>query len=173
GIFYRLPTSAEWEYACRAGSTSTYPFGNDAADLEKYAWYVANSSGTFKKTGQKAPNAWGLYDMLGNVTEWTIDHYEEDALQRLGDKTKDPMVPFNPMKYPKLLKGGSYSDDAPQLRSGNRISSDPSWNVRDPQIPKSKWWLTEAGGVGLRVIRPYLQPSAADAETFYNTYLGR
>ena len=82
GIFYRLPTEAEWEYACRAGTSTTYYFGNDAKELDKYAWYSNNSNNKFQKAGQKLPNAWGLYDMLGNVSEWTLDHYDEKRWKR-------------------------------------------------------------------------------------------
>src|SRR5579872_4988209 len=67
GEFYRLPTEAEREYACRAGSTAAYYFGDDVSQLGDYAWYQANSKGKYQKVGTKKPNAWGLYDMLGNV----------------------------------------------------------------------------------------------------------
>jgi formylglycine-generating enzyme required for sulfatase activity len=172
GIFFRLPTEAEWEYACRAGSTTTYYFGNDISELNKYAWYNANSENKFHKSGQKLPNAWGLYDMLGNVSEWTLDHYEEKMLENLADKTKDPFVKVAAARYPKVLKGGGYADDAAHLRIATRIKSDPSWNKRDPQIPKSKWWLTEASSVGFRIVRPLNQPSAEEANAFYKKYLG-
>lgn len=172
GVFYRLPTEAEWEYACRAGSKTVYFFGDDAQQLDKYAWYKDNSDNKFHKTGLKSPNAWGLYDMLGNVCEWTLDHYDEKTLQNMAGKTDNPFVKPNSLKYPKSLRGGGYSDEAAQLRSANRFKSDPVWNRRDPQIPKSKWWLTDAPTVGFRIIRPLEQPAAEKVNEFFKAYLG-
>lgn len=171
GIFYRLPTEAEWEYACRAGTTTAYYFGDDSARLEQYAWYDKNSEDRFHKVGQKLPNAWGLYDMLGNIMEWTLDHYEENRYATLSAKT-DPVVAPSLLRYPKVLRGGGFTETAAELRSARRFRSDPSWNVRDPQIPKSKWWLTEARSVGFRIVRPLQQPPAAVINQFFKNYLG-
>ncbi len=173
GIFYRLPTEAEWEYACRAGSSTTFYFGNDTVQLEKYAWYKKNSGNKFQKQGLKLPNAWGLHDMLGNVSEWTLDHYNEKALQQLADTSTNPVAPPNTARYPKTLRGGSFADDAMQLRSANRIKSEAIWNRRDPQIPKSKWWLTEGGFIGFRIVRPLQQPQAEEINEFFKKYLGK
>lgn len=170
GIFYRLPTEAEWEYACRAGSTTVYPFGDNPKDIDQYAWYKANSDNKYHKVGQKQPNAWGLYDMIGNVAEWTLDQYDENYFNQLKNDAADPLIQPG-ARYPRSVRGGSYLDDATDLRSARRDHSVPGWNVRDPQIPKSRWWLTDAMFVGFRVVRPLVQPNAEEAEAFYNKYL--
>jgi formylglycine-generating enzyme required for sulfatase activity len=171
GIFFRLPTEAEWEYACRAGATTVYPFGNDAKELDKYAWFKTNSDNRYHKVGEKQPNAWGLYDMLGNVGEWVLDQYSETYFTTIDDKANNPLIePTN--RYPRTVKGGTYQDEAKELRSANRTKSDPVWNRRDPQIPKSKWWNADAPFIGFRIIRPLKQPTAEEAEAFFQKYLG-
>src|SRR5687767_4436105 len=170
GIFYRLPTEAEWEYACRAGSSSKYFFGDDENELAKYAWYNKNSNTSYHKVGQLQPNAFGLYDMLGNVSEWVLDQYDENYFTRMNNVVADPELKPG-TRHPKLLKGGSYTDNATELRCANRTKWLPEWNRRDPQIPKSKWWLTDAPFAGFRLVRPFKQPSAAEIEKFFTLYL--
>jgi formylglycine-generating enzyme required for sulfatase activity len=170
GHFYRLPTEAEWEYACRAGTTTTYYFGDDAKQLKDYAWFAENSKDKYQKTGQKKPNAWGLYDMLGNVSEWTLDQYREDYFKTAGDSLTNPLITPD-ATYPRSVRGGGYTDKADALRCAGRQKSDPAWNRRDPQMPKSKWWLTDGMSVGFRLVRPLQQPSPEEAEAFYKKYL--
>jgi formylglycine-generating enzyme required for sulfatase activity len=171
GVFFRLPTEAEWEYACRAGAATAYPFGTDVKQLEKFAWFKTNSDNRYHKVGEKQPNAWGLYDMLGNVGEWVLDQYSETYFTTIGDNATNPLIePTN--RYPRTVKGGTYQDEAKELRSANRIKSDPVWNRRDPQIPRSKWWNADAPFIGFRIIRPLKQPSAEEAEAFFQKYLG-
>jgi formylglycine-generating enzyme required for sulfatase activity len=171
GIFYRLPTEAEWEYACRAGSKTNYFFGNDPAMLTQYAWFKNNSKEKYQKVGTKKPNSWGLYDMIGNVAEWTMDQYDPEYLKKLGDSTSNPTIAPT-KRYPRSIRGGSYIDNAASLKVFNRQFSDVEWNKRDPQIPKSRWWLTDGAFAGFRIVKPNLQPSAEEAEKFYKLYLG-
>jgi formylglycine-generating enzyme required for sulfatase activity len=173
GIFYRLPSEVEWEYASRAGNSTAFYFGNNEKLLDQYAWYKTNSDNKFHKSGLKLPNAWGLYDMLGNVCEWTLDHYEEQTAATATNSAPLLFAPPNLARYPKVLKGGSYADAGSMLKAAVRFKSDPSWNRRDPQIPKSRWWLTEAPWVGFRILRPFTQPSEAQINEFYKQYLGK
>jgi len=170
GIFYRLPTEAEWEYACRAGTTTAYPFGNDPKSLEAYGYFKNNSEGKFHKVQALKPNAWGFYDMHGNLSEWTLDQYDPKVYEKRADGTADPTVAPG-SKYPRVMRGGSYLDEVKEGRCANRIASSADWNKRDPQIPKSRWWLTDGVFTGFRVVRPLKQPSKEEIEKFYAAYL--
>lgn len=169
GIFYRLPTEAEWEFAARAGSNTEFFFGSDPAELDQYAWYGANSGDATKPVGKKKPNPWGLYDIYGNVNEWTNDHYDANLYKgRSGKVTANPVLTDEEL-YPKVLRGGSYRSGAEELRSAHRVASTAQWKRIDPQIPKSQWWFPEAPFVGLRVVRPLNPPSQAEIEAYYGS----
>jgi len=168
GVFYRLPTEAEWEYACKAGTDSNYSFGNDAAKLGDYAWYKDNSDNKTHQVGQKKPNPWGLFDMYGNVSEWTYDQYLTDFYSKSKDKMVENPVAIPEKLYPNVVRGGSYDETPNNLTSTARLASDPSWKQLDPQIPKSNWWFPEAPFVGMRLVRPVKTPSKADIDAYYN-----
>lgn len=169
GIFYRLPTEAEWEYACRAGSETAYSFGDDPSPLGEYAWYAGNSGDETHPVGTKKPNAWGLYDMHGNVMEWTFDQYLPGYYaERKGETADNPLAEPTEL-YPRAVRGGSYKGEAADLRSANRIPSEAAWKRIDPQVPKSNWWFPEAPFLGLRLVRPATPPSAEEIEAYYNT----
>lgn len=155
GKNYRLPTEAEWEYACRAGTKSAYSFGDDPAKLGDYAWFADNSDDTTHPVGKKQPNPWGLHDIHGNVSEWCIDQYQKDAYAKLGGKPAlSPVLLPGPTRYPHVARGGSWAEKADRLRSAARRGSQRNWIKQDPQKPQSIWWLTDAEFVGLRLVRP-------------------
>jgi formylglycine-generating enzyme required for sulfatase activity len=120
---YRLPTEAEWEYACRAGTQTAYSFGDDASKLKNYAWFKDNAGDKPHPVAQKPANPWGLYDMHGNVWEWCNDFYKVDYYQQSpkenprGPKTGDM----------KVVRGGAWKFSAECCRSGYRYNEDPGY----------------------------------------------
>lgn len=164
GRYYRLPTEAEWEYACRAGTTTAYSFGDDLGKLDEYAWYFDNSDAQYQKVGQKKPNPWGLHDMHGNVAEWVLDQHREDGYVGRSGLVKNPLVVPETL-YPRVVRGGSWDDDPDRLRSAARVASESTWKDQDPQIPRSIWYHTDAIGVGFRVVRPLAEPSEKEKAT--------
>ncbi|MDZ4851843.1 MAG: SUMF1/EgtB/PvdO family nonheme iron enzyme [Pirellulaceae bacterium] len=159
GRYYRLPTEAEWEYACRAGSTTAYSFGDDPGELDEYAWYIENTQEKYAKVGLKKPNAFGLHDMHGNAAEWVLDQYAPDGYPESQGKTvKDPLA-IPKTLYPRVVRGGGWNQDAELLRSAAREGSTEDWIEQDPQIPVSIWYLTDALHVGIRIVRPLSEPS--------------
>jgi len=156
GKTYRLPTEAEWEYAARAGTKTAYSFGDDASKLGEYAWFLDNSDGRPHEVGKKKPNPWGLYDMHGNVAEWVLDQYDKNfyATWKPGVAAVSPVMLPTDKRYPNPVRGGSWDDEPARLRSAARRSSNKDWSKRDPQIPQSIWWHTEAIVVGFRIARP-------------------
>ena len=176
GRFYRLPTEAEWEYACRAGSTGAYAFGNDRSQLGQYAWYAGNSEDEMgepmpHEVGRKRPNGWDLHDMHGNVAEWVIDvhsPYGPWANRRVSWRE---IVQWPTRRYGAVVRGGSYLDAAAELRSAARRASDSSWQDGDAELPRSLWWLRREGAfVGFRLVRPLREPQEAEKKQWWDAH---
>jgi formylglycine-generating enzyme required for sulfatase activity len=121
GRTYRLPSEAEWEYACRAGSDSRYCFGYDTTQLGLYAWYDSNSDSKTHPVGQKRPNAFGLFDMHGNVWEWCADWYS--AYYYEASPAVDPVGPSG--AWARVRRGGCWGSDPRFCRSANRYRAAP------------------------------------------------
>lgn len=123
---YRVPTEAEWEYACRAGSTTKFCFGDDETKLSAHAWYYDNSGPRFHPVGQKKPNAWGLYDVHGNVREWCQDRYGFYPSSPVTDPTGPSSGTFR-----RVFRGGSWGGYAGLCRSALRRWGDPGGPAYD------------------------------------------
>jgi formylglycine-generating enzyme required for sulfatase activity/predicted Ser/Thr protein kinase len=125
GRRYRLPTEAQWEYACRAGSTTAFSFGNNESDLGQYGWYGSNSGEQTHPVAQKKPNGWGLHDMHGNVWEWCQDWYDDDYYQRSPEQ--DPIN--TQTNTDRVLRGGSWNDLPRGCRSAFRGRFSPDARI--------------------------------------------
>jgi formylglycine-generating enzyme required for sulfatase activity len=171
GRYYRLPTEAEWEYACRAGTSTAYSFGDDPADLDDHGWYYDNSDEQYQKVGKLEPNPWGLHDMHGNVAEWVLDQYTPDGYPASpGEVLENPLVVPTKL-YPRVIRGGSWDDDPDMLRSAVRAFSKPEWKDQDPQIPQSIWYHTDALHVGFRLVRPLVEPTLPERAEKWDKHL--
>ena len=124
---FDLPTEAQWEYACRAGSKTTYCFGDDQSGLGEYAWYDENSDGKTHPVGEKKPNAWGLYDMHGNVWEWCQDWYDWRYYEK--SPTDDPPGPARGTMTRMVGRGGYWLGGAKGCRSANRYALGPAYGI--------------------------------------------
>lgn len=172
GRLFRLPTEAEWEYACRADTNEPYPRTDPAHLLNDVAWYASNSGSVFHPVGQKLPNAWGLHDMSGNAAEWTLDQYEGRAYESwIGDAAHMPWR--RPTReHPRTVRGGAFNDESAHVRCAYREASTLQWKRRDPQLPQSRWWNTDSPHVGFRLVTPDRPYRMAEIEAYWEELLG-
>ena len=168
GKHYRLPTEAEWEYACRAGTESPYffpaapkkltqnglrskLFGADTTQINRYVVYLLNSQGKTQEPSFVQANPLGLKNTLGNVMEFCSDWYAEDAYSKSGNSVTDPKGPSEGTEH--VVRGGKFDSDAKDLRSAARdFTKTADWLKTDPQQPKSIWWYSDIKGIGFRVV---------------------
>ena len=173
GDKYRLPTEAEWEYACRGATTTpcffegdpskftrkrwvNRIFGVDTTVINQYVWYALNGKGKTNPAYSKKSNPFGLLHMLGNVREFCLDWYSPDAYAQMGpeDLPVDPRGPGTGRGH--VIRGGSFQSDGADLRSAARDHTrHDSWLLSDPQSPKSIWWYSDCYDVGFRVVSEY------------------
>ena len=173
GQQFRIPTEAEWEYACRAGTETAYSWGDSPDEIDDYAWYFDNAEDGTLPVGTEKPNAFGLFDMHGSVAELTVNAYSEDgykAFKKGKPLNATEFVVWPETSSPVVIRGGSWEMDPEQLRSAARLpSDDEEWKEEDPNFPKSPWWFTNdpARGVGFRLFRSYEPLSEQAIENFW------
>jgi formylglycine-generating enzyme required for sulfatase activity len=148
GRHYRLPTEAEWEYACRAGTSTACFWGDEPKQAGDYCWYDQNSEDQTHPVATKKPNAWGLFDMEGNVREWCGDLWGLEFY-----KDSPPKGPAGPKEGKHFcVRGGSWDQGEAELRSAARQRSQDWWRQGDPMEPPSRWWLPEGKFLGFRIV---------------------
>lgn len=180
GRLYRLPTEIEWEYACRAGHEDAFGLGTMYGDdpesiarlLSERAWFDANSGGSLRDVGTRAPNEWRLHDLLGNAAEWTLQPYDAERYASLDDGSGEGAEPGASTRGRGVVRGGAFDDDLHRLRCADRFEETSAWKRRDPQIPRSRWWNTDSPHVGMRLVSPERPWSTAEITAYWDGILG-
>ncbi|WP_425397677.1 formylglycine-generating enzyme family protein [Aeoliella sp.] len=172
GQFFRLPSEAEWEYACGAGSAENFSFGSELDGLDEYGWFIDNCDYELGTVAEKKPNAWGLFDMHGNAAEWVLDAYEEmdDDPEDGSTVTVEESIAWPVELYPRVLKGGSWQHEAEECTTASRwASDDDEWRINDPNSPLSPWWFASDEGqqVGFRLLRPLVDAPRKEKEKYW------
>lgn len=168
GKHYRLPTEAEWEYACRAGTTTPYYFKGspkdytsegflhkifkpDTAVIGSNVIFKVNSNSRTQEPSRVKANSFGLKNMLGNVSEFCLDYYSPDTYKSDSTEVVNPRGPLRGQEH--VIRGGSFKSDASDVRGAARdFTKTKAWLVTDPQMPKSIWWYSDCIDVGFRVV---------------------
>ncbi|MEQ8846673.1 SUMF1/EgtB/PvdO family nonheme iron enzyme [Botrimarina sp.] len=169
GDFYRLPSEAEWVHACRAGRDAV-------AATDETAWHEGNSDRAAHPVASKEPNPWGLYDTLGNASEWVLDSHDAEPLEDPDGPLGEPPVRWPTKLFPRVLKGGSaYLPIDKATCTARRASDDDLWRDYDPNVPKSPWWFAydDAQDVGFRIVRPYAAPPAERKSKYWEADVRR
>ncbi len=159
--FYRLPSGVEWEYACRAGSTKSYYFGDDTEQLGDFAWYSDNSANDTHPVGLKKPNRWGIHDMHGNVGEWVLDQFSEKHVGlRIEVAAGREPVHWPTRLHALTVRGGSWASAHVDCRCTARIGSSKDWQELDSMLPTDPHWLASntQRQIGFRIVRPLSPP---------------
>ncbi len=171
--FYRLPSEAEWEYACLAGSAGPFSFAADAAELDHHAWFARNSNDRAGVVGSKRPNAFGLYDMHGNVAEWVLDGQNSRAPVPKSGSTisAEAAIVWPEEIFNRFAKGGSFLSEPDACTVQSRLPSSPDWLSNDAEYPLSLHWNCdgdEGFSVGFRLLRPLKVPAREEQEKMWS-----
>ena len=171
GEFYRLPSDVEWEYACRAGATTVYSFGDEADQLGNHAWYRHNSDQDTHPVGLKKPNKWGIYDLHGNVSEWVLDQFSEKYVGlRMAIAADRQPIHWPTRPHALTVRGGSWDSLPEDCRSVARVGSTVAWQELDFQLPPDPHWLASDNQrkIGFRIARPLNPPPAESQGKYWN-----